>query len=93
MHHRRPRGMGGTTRVDVHGLAVLVLIHGDGTTGCHWWVEDHRDEARARGFLVSQHGDLNPAEVPLVLSSGRRVMLDPVSPLYLPPPDGVLWVM
>ena len=93
MHHRRPRGAGGTKRLDVHSLAVLVLVHGHGTIGCHWQIEDRRTEAEARGFLISMHSDVRPEDVPLVLDSGRRVQLDPVSPVYLPPFDGVLYAV
>lgn len=92
MHHRMPRGAGGTRREGIHSLAVLVLVHGHGTLGCHRYMEIRRDDARDRGFLISHHltrEPIDPASVPLVLASGRRVLLDPVSPLYLPPPDGI----
>lgn len=90
IHHRRPRAMGGTRRADVHDLSNLVLAEGHGTIGAHHWAEVNRTAALARGLLVRQNHD--PAEEPLTLWSGRRVMLDPVSPLYLPPTDGLLWV-
>jgi hypothetical protein len=83
--------MGGTIRPDVHDLCNLILAEGHGTVGAHWWVESNRDAARERGLLVPQITD--PASVPVTLWSGRRVMLDPVSPLYLPPVDGVLWAV
>ena len=89
IHHRRPRGMGGTGRGDVHDLCNLILAEGHGTIGAHAWVEVNRDEARDRGLLVPQSHD--PGEVPVTLWSGRRVLLDRVSPLYLPPPDGITW--
>lgn len=91
IHHRRPRGMGGTLRPDVHDLCNLILAEGHGTVGAHAWVEINRDAARDRGLLVVQAGD--PAVVPVTLWSGRRVLLDPVSPLYLPPADGVHWAV
>lgn len=91
IHHRRPRAMGGTSRVDVHNLSNLVLAEGHGTVGAHHWAETNRTEALERGLLVHQTHD--PAEVPLTLWSGRRVLLDPVSPLYLPPTDGLPWVV
>jgi hypothetical protein len=52
LHHRQPRGMGGTSRANVHSLAVLVVACGHGTAGCHGWVEHHRAAARDRGLLV-----------------------------------------
>lgn len=85
IHHRLPRGMGGSRLADTHGLANLLLVHGDGTTGCHWWVEEGiRAQAYELGLLVPR--GLEPAEHPLVLASGRRVLLDAVAPLYLPAP-------
>lgn len=84
-HHRRPRGMGGTKRADVHSLAALLLTCGDGTTGCHGYAERERDWARDRGILVPNVGTgdaVDPAAVPLVLHSGRRVLLDPLLPWY-----------
>jgi hypothetical protein len=86
LHHRRPRGMGGSRRVDTHTAAALVLTCGHGTLGCHHYVEQHREWGRARGLIVPQGTD--PADVPLVLPSGRRVRLDPWAPAYLPPTDG-----
>lgn len=89
VHHRDPRGMGGTTRDDIHALSNLVLLCGGqiaGVADCHGWVESNRDEARRRGLLVAD--GLDHRDVPLELRSGRRVLLDPLSPLYLTPPGG-----
>jgi hypothetical protein len=80
-HHRRPRGMGGTKRADVHSLAWLVVTCGDGTTGCHGYVEHHGKWADARGLKAPKAMN-DPAEWPLVLHSGRRVLLDPNLPWY-----------
>lgn len=93
-HHRRPRGMGGTRRVDVHSLAALVNTCGDGVTGCHGYAERHRTWAYSRGLLVPNNGSgdaVDPAAVPLVLPSGRRVMLDPVVARYGDPDDGIMY--
>lgn len=79
LHHRRPRGMGGTKRVDVHSIAALVDTCGHGTKGCHWYTEQNRTWALGRGLLVPNNGTgdaVDPAQVPLVLPSGRRVLLD-----------------
>lgn len=98
VHHRQPRGMGGTLRTGVNSLANLMLLCGGqlgGVTGCHGLrVEHDRSHARDMGWLVP-HGDgpdADPARVPIVLRSGRRVLLDSVEPVYRPPVDGVLWV-
>lgn len=69
-HHRRPRGMGGTS-VEVTPAGLLVLC-GSGTTGCHGWIESHRAEARVHGWLLGPIDD--PEEVP-VDYRGRWVQL------------------
>lgn len=49
LHHRRPRGMGGTRRPDtVHNLAALCR-------GCHEEVESRRAQALADGWLLRQN--------------------------------------
>lgn len=53
--------MGGTKR-GVNSLANLALVCGSGTTGCHGYIESHREEAYERGWLVHSWDD--PAEVP-----------------------------
>lgn len=63
IHHRRPRGAGGTSLAWVNEAANLVIICGSGTTGCHGWVEKNRAEARALGFLVSLLGRWTAEEV------------------------------
>lgn len=88
LHHRRPRGKGGTRRADVNSIAGLLDVCGDGTTGCHGYVERHRTWGFARGFLVPNNGTgdaVNVAAVPVTLPSGRRVLLDEYGH-YLPAP-------
>jgi hypothetical protein len=51
--------MGGTRRPEVNYAGNLVLLCQD----CHLWIETHRAEARAQGWLVSQWDD--PARIPL----------------------------
>lgn len=66
VHHRIPRGMGGTRWEGIHSPALLVLLCGDGTSGCHGWVESNRAAALRLGWLLSRHlFDLDPADVPL----------------------------
>lgn len=96
LHHRRPRGMGGSRRVDTHTAAAVVLTCGHGTIGCHFYAERHREWAFARGLLVPQRTDgeaTDPAEVPITLHSGRRVRLDPYGPGYLDPHDGIAYAV
>lgn len=58
-HHRRPRGMGGTSRTDSGGAANALLLH----PKCHEWVERNRSAAYDLGYLVDQQSD--PREVPV----------------------------
>lgn len=81
IHHRQPRGMGGTSRATVHALTNLLLLDGSGVTGCHGYIESERTEAYRRGLLVRR--PTPPADVPVTLWSGREVRLD-ASGLYVP---------
>lgn len=60
VHHRRPRGAGGTSRPESNQAANLVLL----CLEHHAWVESNRDVARNSGYLVPQHAD--PTDVPIV---------------------------
>ena len=73
IHHRQPRGMGGTSRRVT--VACGVVLCGSGTTGCHGYVESHRHEARERGLLVPLNGTLKPREVAAVRWDGLAVWL------------------
>lgn len=90
IHHRRNRGMGGTTRPTVRDLPELTLICAGlsrrlaGTLGCHGWIGAQPTLAEQRGLLVPK--DTDPATVALVLHSGRRVLLAADGPFYLPAP-------
>jgi hypothetical protein len=58
--------MGGTRWEGIHSPALLVLLCGDGTTGCHGWIEQHRAAALLLGWLLSRHlFDIDPADIPL----------------------------
>jgi 5-methylcytosine-specific restriction enzyme A len=68
-HHRRPRGMGGTRRVETNLASNgLWLCH-----DCHRWTELNRTAALRGGWLVEQNED--PRRVP-VLYRGAVVYLD-----------------
>lgn len=82
-HHRLPRGAGGTDDPHAHDLDRLLLVCGAGNTaGCHGYLEQHRTEAYARGWLVPRGQD--SATWPLELAGGRLVLLDPDGGFYLP---------
>lgn len=69
IHHRRPRGSGGSKRTDTNrppnGLATC--------DPCHLWVELNRERAFGFGWLL--HQAQVPAEEP-VLRRGVWVLLD-----------------
>ena len=66
IHHRRPRQMGGT-RENLDTLANLVVLCGSGTTGCHGYIESHRTQAIAEGWLVPRRDPRQPEDVPVVI--------------------------
>lgn len=51
-HHRKPRGMGGTSDPRIGNIANLLVLCGSGVTGCHGWVESHRAIAEHFGYLI-----------------------------------------
>ncbi|MFE7799056.1 hypothetical protein [Nocardia sp. NPDC057440] len=71
IHHRRPRGVGGTSLGWVNHAANALHL----ADACHLRIELHRTEAYCNGWLVSQLGDKQSADVP-VLYRGRWVLLD-----------------
>lgn len=77
IHHRRPRGMGGSKGGDVNGAANGILLCGSGTTGCHGRVEGDRRRGLEMGWLVSRLSSKGPAETALWSPvRGAWVMLD-----------------
>ena len=69
LHHRRPRGMGGS-RSPVTGSASNAAAC---CVQCHAWAESHRELAMDRGWIVRQGAD--PREIP-VYRYRRWVLLD-----------------
>ena len=88
LHHRRPRGMGGTRRRESNRPANLTLLCGEfspgALSGCHETVESQRTSAYWCGWLVRQHKD--PAEVPVLTVYGWRLLGD--DGRYVPVGDG-----
>lgn len=75
IHHRQPRGMGGTDDPAANSPTNLLLLCGTGTTGCHGLVESQRAMAVEHGWLVPRPTD--PASIPVLLFFGDRVYLTP----------------
>lgn len=76
LHHRRPRGAGGSRRADTNLPANLVTLCGHATSsdGCHYWAEKNRDDARSVGLLVRQGA--RPASVPVLTWRGLLLLDD-----------------
>jgi hypothetical protein len=84
VHHRQPRGMGGSGQRR-NTPANLIVLCGSATSpdGCHLFVESHRDWAKSHGFLVPR--GLDPATRPvlrygqtwLIPADGEWVPSDP----------------
>lgn len=72
LHHRKPRGMGGSRDPRSFDPRNLVLVCGSGTTGCHGWIESHRDVARSEGWLLRSLDDLDQ---PLITLCGTEIRL------------------
>lgn len=63
VHHRIPRGMGGTRDERINAPANLLTVCGNGTEGCHGAIESLREAARDRGLILWRSQD--PAAVPV----------------------------
>jgi hypothetical protein len=44
--------MGGSAVLDLNLPSNVVTLCGTGTTGCHGWVEAHREQATEQGWLL-----------------------------------------
>lgn len=75
IHHRQPRGMGGSRAADKNQPQNLLLLCGSGTTGCHGWIESHRAKAISDGFIVPSWAD--PAAVSVFIGQRWARFLTP----------------
>lgn len=75
-HHRRNRGSGGSSVAAINCPSNLISTCGDGTTGCHGWIEHNRNEAERLGFIV-RHGVAGPVDVPVWVLGAGLVLLTP----------------
>lgn len=87
IHHRKPRGMGGTRDKGINSPANLILV----CQSCHADIESHRLDAYDTGWLVRRVD--NPAEKYLVditgltfclLPDGSVVDDGPIDPSFVP---------
>ena len=61
IHHRRPRGMGGSKDPVTASPANGVWVHYQ----CHRAIEENREHSLATGYLVHQHRD--PRDIPVMM--------------------------
>lgn len=75
IHHRKPRGMGGTS-VSENDPSNLIILCGTGTSanGCHQRVENHRGWARKYGYICRMR--YAPDMVPVRYWDGRYYWLN-----------------
>jgi 5-methylcytosine-specific restriction protein A len=72
VHHRRPRGAGGSKNLGWVNLSGnLILLHGSGVIesgklSCHGEIESNRTDSYHDGFLVSMNGIRKSCEVPIL---------------------------
>lgn len=71
IHHRKPRGMGGTSDPAIHCPSNLVFV----CRSCHRWIESNRTVALTMGWLVRQSEA--PNEHPVSLWARGWTYLDP----------------
>jgi hypothetical protein len=63
LHHRTPRGMGGSTDPALNSPANIVAVCGHGTAGCHGKIEVSRAVATEYGWLVPRGQDPGTAPI------------------------------
>lgn len=66
LHHREGRGMGGSRRKVTCSDGLVICGQGN-TSGCHRLMDEEREWAVERGFVVARNGQHSPAEVPVLL--------------------------
>jgi hypothetical protein len=79
-HHRKPRGRGRSRDVALSVIENCLIVCGTGTTGCHGWVEKHRDRAIEQGLLIpglATTDEYAPARVRVQRLSGSWWLLTP----------------
>lgn len=62
VHHRQPRGAGGSRNPEINSPANLLLLCSE----CHTWVESNRTTSYEQGWLV--HRGHNPEKCPVWLA-------------------------
>lgn len=79
IHHRRPRGMGGSRRASTN-LASNGI---DACTACHAFAESNRALALECGWLIPQAEDC-PETVPVLINRRRSLLEDDGTVVHIP---------
>lgn len=87
LHHRRPKGMGGTSRADRDAVECLLALHPTIHNGAPHSVHQNPTWSRPLGYLVSKHVDY-PGQVPVQLLERYWVLLGGDGQYY-PLPGGI----
>ncbi|MFC3985486.1 HNH endonuclease [Streptosporangium jomthongense] len=99
IHHRRNRGMGGSSDPRINDVTNLVIACGDGTSGCHGILTNRPWEidAEKHGWIIGRNSVADPALVPVLVAwlgwclptpDGRWEPTDsPLLPACLQPKD------
>lgn len=87
LHHRRPRGMGGSSSPLTNLAANALTLCGTGTTGCHGWAESHRRQAIRLGLILPQ--GIDPSMVPVLHHQDGWLRLDNYGGTRRADPDDV----
>ena len=74
VHHRLPRGMGGTKGTKIHQPSYLLVLCGSGTSGCHGFFEQFRRLAKQNGIILYRIDKAN--EVPFRDKYGKWWLID-----------------
>lgn len=62
LHHRRPKGLGGSSAPDRHDVSNLVHLCPD----CHSWAHSYPNGATENGYLIPRSSGMSPLEVPII---------------------------
>ncbi|GAA4221414.1 hypothetical protein FHR32_005075 [Streptosporangium album] len=70
IHHRRNRGMGGSSDPRINDVTNLLVVCGDGTSGCHGMLTDRPWEldAEKHGWIIGRNSIADPALVPVLVA-------------------------
>lgn len=85
VHHRRPRGMGGSRDPATNAASNLIVLCGSGTTGCHGDIERNRVRSRRNGLIVGSR--MKPIEIPVLLRGEWWLLTDDGCKVPSDPPE------